>query len=340
MPGAETHSGLLKKSASKGAIRIAAFFLSVTLLAFALNSFITAGLRRVTTSKFGAFNDVMAGRADAEIIISGSSRALDHYDPRVIKRITGCPTFGLGMNGSKIDVELAVLKTHLKHNATPKVVIQNLDLSSLELTREGEILDPVLFVPYLYENELYEPLRAIDPVVWKWKHIPLYGYAVADMRFTWIWGVLSWLGVNVRQDYHLGFTPQHQGWTGDFDRFKASHPNGVSSSIEPEGVRDLEEMIRTCREKGIRLVLAYSPEYIEMQALETNRREIMNTFREISERLNVPFWDYSDSSICRDRANFYNSQHLNAEGAEAFSTGLAHRLIDSGLLQAPPRANQ
>jgi hypothetical protein len=63
-----------------------------------------------------------------------------------------------------------------------------------------------------------------------------------------------------------------------------------------------------------------------MQGLENNRSQIMKTFRDISAKLNVPFWDYSGSPICRDRELFYNSQHLNTRGAEVFSADLANRL--------------
>jgi len=74
-----------------------------------------------------------------------------------------------------------------------------------------------------------------------------------------------------------------------------------------------------------------------MQALERNRGEVFAKFREIAERFQVPLWDYSDSPICQSRGNFYNSQHLNADGAEAFSADLAKRLVESGLL-SPTKA--
>jgi hypothetical protein len=115
---------------AKGIVRIVCFFCLITACAYALDAIITRGLRRINTSAFGAFNKVMSGKVNAEIIINGSSRALSHYDPRIIQRMTGLSSFNLGMNASQIDVELAILKNYLKHNATPKVVIQNLDLFS------------------------------------------------------------------------------------------------------------------------------------------------------------------------------------------------------------------
>lgn len=310
----------------QGAFKIALFFFIVALLAFALNLAINHGLRSIKTSKFGAFNQVMSGRVNADIVISGSSRALCHYDPRTLQKMTGQSAFNLGMNSSQIDVQLAVLKTYLKHNAAPKLVIQNLDLFTFVTTRKGEIYDPGHFLPYLYEAELYEALVRIDSEVWKWKHIPLYGYAVADMRYTSISGLLGCLGISGREDYFLGFNPRNEKWSRDFENFRASNPDGVNFPVEPEGVRALEALIRTCREKGIQVILVYSPEYYEMQKLELNREKIIGMFQEISKRFDVPFWDYSASPLCRQEQLFHNSQHLNADGATLFSADFASRL--------------
>ena len=88
------------------------------------------------------------------------------------------------------------------------------------------------------------------------------------------------------------------------------------------------------KQRGVPLLLVYSPEYYEMQALERNRGEVFAKTREICDRYDVPLWDYSDSPISRNRAYFYNSQHLNADGAKVFSRDLARRLIEIGMLNA------
>src|SRR4051812_1813819 len=68
-----------------GVYRLLAFFAFLAILAFGLHIAINHGLRKITTSKFGALNRIVDGRVNAEIVISGSSRALSHYDPRIIE---------------------------------------------------------------------------------------------------------------------------------------------------------------------------------------------------------------------------------------------------------------
>lgn len=324
-PGATPRS-TRRRSTARGVVRVIVFFALVIAAAYALDAAITAGLRRIKTSKFGSLNQVFSGRVNADIVINGSSRALVHYDPRIIEKATGLRAYNLGMNAIQIDVQLAVLRSYLAHNTKPKIVIQNLESFSFEPTKAGEIYDPAAYVPYLGTEELYRPLLHIDRNVWKWKHIPLYGYAVEDMAFTWVWGLLGLAGYSGGENYFQGFNPRYLEWTEDFSRFKAGVASGVTYRIEPEGVAALREIMKLCRENGITLILVFSPEYYEMQAMERNRAEIFAKFSALSGEFGAPFWDYSDSYLCRDHRNFYNSQHLNASGAEMFSTDVARRL--------------
>jgi len=317
----------VERSTARAAIRFCGFFGLVVMASVILHTVINSGLRCIKTSEFGAVNKAMTGKVSAEIVINGSSRASAHYDPRIIHRITGKSAYNLGRNGSQIDMQVAIFKAYLKHNVKPSLVMQNLDLFSFVVTREGGIYQPALYMPYLYDDEIYQAVQRINPDAWKWKYIPLYGYTVVDMRFTWISGLRGFFGWNPREDFYLGFNPRDTVWSGDFERYKAQNPNGVRFEIEARGVKALEELIRLCSSEGIPIVLVYSPEYYEMQQLEINRPEILAKFREISKRFDIPFWDYSDSEISRRREFFQNSQHLNSLGADAFSKALARRLV-------------
>jgi len=324
-----------RKAPWPAGLRMISFFLVLGMVSVVLHTVINFGLRRISVSKFGALNAIMSGEVNADIIISGSSRALSHYDPRVIQDLTGRSAYNIGMNASQIDFEWVILKTYLNHNAKPQLVIQNLDLFSFETTKPGELYDPGYYVPYLYDRELYGFYREMVPEAWKCKHVPLYGYAVEDMRFTWVWGVLRCFGIQGRQDYYQGFNPRAGTWNQDFDHFKLDARNGVRYAVDPMGVRSLEGIIELCQRNGIQIILVYSPEYVEMQGLETNRAEIMARFKQISERFKVPFWDYSDSLLSQQRDYFNNSEHLNQNGADLFSKDLARRLAEE-LPQSKP----
>lgn len=314
-------------------LRWALFFALLAGIAFGLHSAITIGLQMIHNSAFGATNRLVNGEINAQIVITGSSRALVHYDPKIIGHATGLTAYNLGRNGSQTDLQLAVLKTYLQHNRKPRLIVHNIDLYSGVTSHE--IYDPTQYVPYLGEEAIYRGVKRAYPDAWKWKYLPLYGYVVPDTRFTWVAGLARLVGIEPRQDHFDGFVPRDLSWTGAFDEFRASHPHGFRTPVEPQGLRDLEDLILLCLEQRIPLVFVYSPEYFEIQPFESNREIIFDIFRRLCGRYEIPFWDYSDSVISRHRGNFYNSQHLNAGGASLFSADFAQRLKESGLVSTP-----
>ena len=321
--------------------RLVCFFGLLAAVALGLNALITVGLRRVKTGQYGVSNRIMRGQINAQIVISGSSRALSGFDPRVIEATTGLSAYNIGRNGSQTDMQLAVLRAYLEHNRKPEIVIQSLDSFSFEATRE--VYNPAQYVPYLYDEELWRPLRQINPGIWKSRYIPLYGYVVDDMSMSWMLGLRALSGWSPHEDFFLGFNPRSLKWTDEFKSFRAANPDGVNWPIDPEGRQSLEELVRVCQERGIQLIFVYPPEYSEMQGLTRNRNEVFDDFRELSAKYDVPFWDYSDWRYAGDTEYFQNSQHVNEDGAEVFSADLANRLREylgtkstaAGSLQRP-----
>jgi hypothetical protein len=318
-------------SGASGSARLALFFTLVAAAFVFANFLIDLGLRRVKTSDYGVFNRIVSGRINATVLVTGSSRALNHYDPREITRQTGAPAWNIGINGSQTDMQLAVLQTYLRHNSAPALLIHNLDSFTFETSRDG-LAFPETYVPYLSEPPIYQTLKRLDSSWRKAKYLPLYGYAVEDMRFSWLLGVAALVGRNPPEVRFEGFEPRTAAWTEDFDRFRGANPGGVSFSIESEAVRDLEQLITEVTTRSGRVLLVYSPVYQEMQEIERGRPELFAKFRDIALRYHATFWDFSDSPISRRRDLFYNSQHLNAEGAAIFSAALSRRLVASGLL--------
>ncbi len=315
---------------STALLKIASFCGLFISLLYLTDAMIGAGLRRIKTSAFGVNNQIMGGQVNADIIISGSSRALTHYDPRIIQEQTGHSAFNIGRNGSQTDMQLAFLKAYLNYNRAPRLVIHNLDLFSFVSSKE--IYDAVQYIPYIRDDAIFAGIQRVYPDAWKWKWLPLYGYLVEDMRFTWVRGLRALTGWQPPEDHFFGYQPRHIAWTNEFDEFRIKNPDGVRFPIEPAAVQDLTDLVELCSQHGIALLFVYSPEYAEMQTLERNREEIFSRLHALCARYNVPLWDYSDSPLTKNQMYFYNSQHLNATGASAFSRALAERLDASGLL--------
>ena len=97
-------------ASGRALLRFALFLAFTVLAALLVHAGIRLGLRRVETGFFGATNRMLEGRSAASIIVTGSSRALVHYDPRLLASATGLPALNLGRNGSHTGLQLAVLQ--------------------------------------------------------------------------------------------------------------------------------------------------------------------------------------------------------------------------------------
>jgi hypothetical protein len=314
-------------------LRIACFFALVSALALVLDGFIDFGLRQVRTGDVGVDLSTDDAVPLADVIVSGSSRAMSHYDPRVLSSSIGTTVYNIGLNGSQTDMQVARLKTYLAHNTPPRLLIHNLDAFSFQVSHGG-VYDPGQYVPYLGEPALYDALLHIDADTRKSRYLPLYGYAVQDLRLGWLQGLRHWLSPPRMPTHFDGYKPRDSAWTGEFERFRDSNPGGVKIDIEDAGIRQMVELLRLCQERGIKVVLVYSPEYREMQLFTTNRADIFRRFEMLSRQFGVPLIDFSNSLISADARAFYNSQHLNTSGATAFSHELAERLKAKQLVLA------
>jgi hypothetical protein len=299
-------------------------------LCWPVQTVLIIGLKRCGNGNIGTLNQVIPGGLDAEIVISGSSRAVYHYDPRIIEKATSRKTFNIGRDGTKLDEQLALLNAYLHHNRKPDYVIQNLDAFSLR-ANDG-VTDPLQYMAWMNEPALYQNVLSHRRYFEIYHYFPLVGI----IREGAVQSAIEGLFRSSAQagDRFAGYQPQNLTWDGEFEKFKDQHPSGVQWPIDAQGLNTLREMLELCHREGIRLILVYSPEYIESQDLTKNRNEIFAAFQSLANEFQAPFWDYSSDPISRDRSFFYNSQHLNQNGATLFSQKFANRLaLGEGLQQ-------
>ena len=133
-------------------------------------------------------------------------------------------------------------------------------------------------------------------------------------------GILSFIGIpETGVEKEKGFTNENYKWDGTFEQFKAQYPKGYYMPVEKKVIEDLSSFISQTKKEGIQIIMVYSPEYVEGQRLILNRDSIVNIYMDISNKMNVPFLDYSSHPICYDKSCFYNSTHLTLDGAIQFS---------------------
>lgn len=279
-------------------------------------------IHHLDMNDYGDLNKITQGEINADILFTGSSRTHVHFNTLVVDSVLGnqLMSYNLGQDGEQLTVQLGILKSYLKHNKPPKVIVQGLDIFTT--SQKEDVVNKRKYFPYLDEPEIYQALSRIDSSVWLQKYIPLYAIARFNEYVTnQFLEALRNKKVKIK-----GFTPRYLSWDGKFEEFKKENPEGQTFPIEERAIAHLEEFIRLCKENNIHLILTYTPEFYESHDMVRNREEIIQTFQKVADEYNVPFWDYSEDPITLEKQYFYNAQHLNATGAHIFSEHFAKKL--------------
>ena len=302
-------------------------FLSIGIVvAYGINWILLSNYRSLKTGDFGVWNAVIEGKVNADILISGSSRALVHFASDTISSIMENKTcYNIGLDGSPLNLQLPFLQTYLQFNRPPQIFVQELDITCLKVRKD--IHNPSMYLPYLDQKYIYTNLLSLDKEFWRYKYIPLYGYALAPYYYKEIafFKLIGRTEVEFRYD---GFMPVNKSWGNEFENFKKDNPMGISYDIDPTAIENLKSIIRLAQKSGAKVILVYSPEYYENYDLTLNRGALFDVFHQIAAEFEVPFWDYSNGPLTHDKQYFYNSQHLNQKGAYTFSRLFAERLRD------------
>ncbi len=314
---------------NESTLRKSLWFIGIFMfLAVVLHNVLIFGLRNYHSGgSFDVWNQVVDGKAEAEILISGSSLALVNLDCGAISAVTGKTCFNIGLDGSKINLDLGRFKTYLKHNPKPQLLIHIVGIGDLGY---GGLLRLYQYVPYLNEDELYRTLVSELPEFRYYKYIPLYGFAVFNKEL---------LGRSIKGLFNTqtpetlwpqrprvnGSLPVDIKWNNEYEKFKQEFPHGVEFEISPRAIKGIEELINICQTNHTQVILVFPPAYYEsVYGYTTNVNEIFQTYRDIARKYNIQFLDYSQIPLTHDQNYFYNSQHMNKEGAALFSRQLAH----------------
>ena len=307
-------------------------FLILLITALLLDFIISSRLKIHDQFAYGEsyiWNEIYQGKVNRDILIYGSSRAWVHFDPKIIQDSLRMSTYNLGIDGHNFWLQYFRHKALIKNNVKPKVII--LSVGIFTLNRRSDLYNMNQFLPYIYYEDVYHYTSVYKGFTIFDYILPLYRYIgkrdVLRQAFYYNKGRQS-----KQENYRIdGFRGMNREWNHDLENAKQKLASFTLNMHEPS-IKLMELFFEECNDLGIEVVMVYSPEYIEGQYFVENRSEIMETFSNLSETYNFHFLDYSNDEISKDKILFYNSMHLNAIGAERFTTKFVSDLKQNKIL--------
>ena len=301
-------------------IHITKLLVAVAACGFCLQWIADRGLASIRDSKFEDWKGIFKGTINADVVVLGSSRACVNYDPSIIEKQLGLSTFNLGFNAASYNFQREKYNWYLQENETPKVIIQNIDLSHFKPS--VEVPDPDQFIPFSYQDQVKTFLDKHPRSSQQLENLPLLKYN-ANLDFL-LKGWLSFVGVKMTLFTSFnGFTPVNKEYVPDvhnLDRLK-----DVRSEV-PNLNQDFYTAIDhyVTLSKTSTVILVWAPVYKDRRSLVSRKMDLYKEeiFKTVNENKDLLFLDYSHDAMAQDTKYFYDSFHLNSNGAALFSNML------------------
>jgi hypothetical protein len=293
------------------------FFLFCGCLCYFISYAVDSGLKKTRYGYFAQWNDLYRGKINADLLVLGSSRARQHFNTRVLDSALGLNSYVIGLEAYRLQMQLKVLQIYLRHNVKPKYLVLSLDTYTLHEDHNPYYYQQ--FLPYLDDSLVRQAFTGYGHNFSRADYL-IPGHKYLGQRTWIIIGISEFASFKKYPESGFkGFAGSDQPWDGSFDRFQSAHPSGVDQPLDAQDVKQLDEFLTYCRLQDICVVLVFSPEYKPAQDLCSNRGSVISVYRTMAMNHQVPFMDYSDDPISSRKDLFYNSQHLNSEGAYLFS---------------------
>lgn len=299
------------------------FLLICGIIMAAISFAADSGFKNGNYPAYSVWNGMEKGTINTDVLIQGNSHARVQFSPFTIDSAIGSNSFNVSADGIGFDVQYARYRLYQKHNRKPKMIIQCCDY--IFLGPSVHLYDQDQYLPYLNDRDLMNAVTKID-LPFYCKYVPFLKWQNQPKAlFT---GLRNFLG-HPRADstqINKGFAPKDFAWqTNAVADFRKMYPHYVPD-FDQKIFAQFEAFLQSCKNDSIKVVMVMPPTYAPFQKTILLRNGYLGLLRETAAKYQAVFLDFSEDSICNNRAYFYNYTHLNRTGAVLFSQKLAKRL--------------
>lgn len=251
-------------------------------------------------------------KASPDVFIFGSSRALYHYNPKVLEDSLKLTVYNAGRSNQSVLYHLAILRSILNRHQ-PKLIV--LDVNEDELEQEAlkyELLS-ALYPYYHIDTTIGNFLRKVDPstnTLALSRSLPFNSTLFAVLYR----GVFP--GEGRGEDYN-GYMYKERTHEEDI---KVEDNCGFQPTYDPALINSLNEFITLCQSRHIPLVLSISPRFTRFNC---DRPEVVKIER-IAQSRNVRFFNFTRELQIREY--FVDPGHLNVRGSIEYTSLFAQEL--------------
>ena len=252
-------------------------------------------------------------QSSADLVLLGSSRIHRHCDTKILSGMTHFKAEVVATAGAQFHFYEKLFEDYLKRNPNPKLLIVGIDLTGLG--NSNYVPNPEYFFPFIQPSDAVASFAEFNYIK---RFKPLGYFYYKEIYYEKI--------VNPENAPHFaGFSPRDESWDNTQEPFIGKFASGFNLELSDQTIDHIFNFMQEQQKKGVNCMAIIAPEYYPVWSIENNRNLAIQKLFNTANYLKIRLINFSDSSykICFNQRYFYNSQHLNKNGAEIFSKDLA-----------------
>lgn len=255
----------------------------------------------------------IVNKTHEDILVFGSSRAIHHYDPRILANALNSSCYNCAEDGNGILLHYPRIEMILQRY-TPRIIIYDL-IPKYDFLQYDNTSFLGILRPYSDNSLVKEVIRDIDENELLKLHSNLYKYNS------------SFLEILMQRFSHSTVTAKDFSYTPLASEM--DYEPGPTGKFEGDGIDSLKysylgELADLCRSHGVELFFTASPWY------KMSESDAYAPIYKLCKEKGVTFLNHNfDKSFNLDKKYFHDPAHLDQYGAETFSSLIAHEIKES-----------
>lgn len=264
-------------------------------------------------------NEIIDGKSYYDILFIGSSRAMHHFNPRIVDSLTGLSSYNAGIDGANLLEINMTLECYLKSHPAPKIIFADIAINSFAI-KKLPFFNPNNYYQFLDKPLVFEALRPYEKV-YLFKYLPFLQLTQSNdlLKQNAILGYAGRTDPLTNINYK-GFVD----YGTDTLVLPLKKQYFMNYEIDQQGIDIFHKMINTCKEKNIKLIFIYAPEYHPEE--DTYNPDFFPTIKSVSKAADVPFLDFRNNKVFENHKLFINEHHLNHYGVKIYSAMIAEEV--------------
>lgn len=255
-----------------------------------------------------ALNNYICNETIDECLIFGSSRAMHHYDPTILSDSLKMSCWNCGYDGNGIILMYGRYRM-ISSRYTPKVIVYDIEPKYDLMKGDNQVYLGCL--KYYYNND------GIDTIFWNVDMAERYKMAFKCYQYNTRWLQLISDNIHPLADSKRGYRPMDLKMNYE----PKAEKDLTYCNVDSLKIYYLTRLITECKISGTKLIFTISPKY------KSTSDQIFSPIKELCVKYRVPLINYYLDDEFRTNKNFfYDSFHMNREGATSYSKKIAHSL--------------